>query len=113
MLVYPNNYGGRDKNFQVSMIFELRNLENKKNARDVFAFPPFLHKLDLYLNDLSLCEILSKPNAFQDYNCLDIKLYILTIGVRTHELINKLSGEASNTLVHNISHQAIHYLSLG
>jgi hypothetical protein len=31
----------RDKNFQVSMLYEMRNCKNKKDAKNVFAFPPF------------------------------------------------------------------------
>ena len=34
---------GRDKNFQVLMLYELRNNKNKKHARYVFALPPFVY----------------------------------------------------------------------
>ena len=33
---------GRDKNFQVSMLYSLKNYENEKYTREVFAVPPFI-----------------------------------------------------------------------
>ena len=47
---------GRDKNFQVLMLYELRNRENKKYARDVFAVPPFSLRSVQY-TEMSLIEV--------------------------------------------------------
>jgi hypothetical protein len=57
---------GRDKNFQVSMLYELRNYESKKYAREVFAFPPFISSVGS-LNATNQMQNLDLAYIFKKY----------------------------------------------
>ena len=43
---------GRDKNFQVSMLYELRNCENNISLSEVFFTHPLFNISEQYLSDL-------------------------------------------------------------